>query len=80
MLPDRDTVTFIRLKVTEISMFFIRLYMNLLLSFRFFGLGSISFYFHRLKIIIVRYKNTQRRKANVSATYGAPLQCYNLKD
>ena len=29
VLPDRDTVTFIRLKVTEISMFSIRLSMKL---------------------------------------------------
>ena len=29
VLPDRDTVTFIRLKVTKISMFFIRLSMKL---------------------------------------------------
>ena len=29
MLPDHDTVTFIRLKVTEISMFFIRLSIKL---------------------------------------------------
>ena len=29
MLPDRDTVTFIRLKVTEILMFFIKLSIKL---------------------------------------------------
>ena len=29
MLPNRDTVTFIRLKVTEISMFFIKLSIKL---------------------------------------------------
>ena len=25
-------------------------------------------------------KKTQKRKANVSATYGGPLQCYKLND
>ena len=47
---------------------------------RYFGIGTVSFYFLRLKIINVRYKKTQKRKTNVSTTYGGPLQCHKLKD
>ena len=55
------------------------MYTQFLLISRCFSIGSVSFYFHRLKIINVRNKNTQKREANVSSTYGGPLQCHNLR-
>ena len=39
------------------------------------------FVFPSNKIFTITYKNTQKEsKANVSATYGGPLQCHKFKD
>ena len=47
----------------------------------FFGIGSVSFYFLRLKLSLLDIKISKKeRKANVSATYGCPLQCHKFKD
>ena len=54
--------------------------LEFLLISHFFGIGSVSFYFLRLKLLMLYMKKTQKRKANVSATYGGPLQCYKLND
>ena len=41
----------------------------------------VSFFLFSLIKIIITYKNAQEeRKANVSATYGGPLQCHKFKD
>ena len=41
----------------------------------------VSFFLFSLIKIIIRFKNAQKeRKANVSATYGGPLQCHKFKD
>ena len=45
-----------------------------------FGIGSVSFYFLYSKIINGRYIKMSKRKANVLATYGGPLQYHKLKD
>ena len=46
----------------------------------FFGIGSVSFYFLQLKLSMLYMKKHKKRKANVSATYGGPLQCHKLTD
>ena len=41
----------------------------------------VSFFLFSLIKIIITFKNAQKeRKANVSATYGGPLQCHKFKD
>ena len=54
----------------------IQFYIHNFYSFCYFGIRSDSFYFQHLKIINGRYKKNVKRKANVSVTYGGPLQCH----
>ena len=54
---------------------------NFLFIFRYFGIGSDSFYFLRLKLLLLDIKILKKEsKANVSATYRGPLQCHKFKD
>ena len=48
---------------------------------RYFGIGSVSLYFLRLKLSLLDIKiRKKERKANVSVKYGGPLQCHKFKD
>ena len=42
----------------------------------------VSFFlFSLIKIVTIRFKIAQKeRKANISATYGGPLQCHKFKN
>ena len=54
-----------------------RIFVNFLLFWH-----RISFIlFYLIKNVTIRCKNAQKeRMANVSATYGGPLQCHKFKD
>ena len=54
-----------------------RIFVNFLLFWH--RVSFISFYL--IKNITIRCENAQKeRNANVSATYGGPLQCHKFKD
>ena len=52
-----------------------------LFVFCYFGIGSVYLYFTRLTLSMLSIKNRKKGgKANVSSTYGGPIQCHKLKD
>ena len=57
------------------------IFIEFLVHFSLFWHRVRFFLFSSINIITIRYKNTQKEsKANVSATYGGPLQCHKFKD